>query len=69
MTILVNGASREVGSRNQDMTVEELIVELGQQGRPLIVERNGKALVRSEWAETNVHEGDRYELVLLVAGG
>ncbi len=51
------------------MTVEELIAALGQQGRPLIVERNGTALFRSEWCEVQVEEGDRYELVHLVAGG
>ena len=35
----------------------------------VLVERNGKALLRQEWAEERVEHGDRLEFVKVVAGG
>lgn len=35
----------------------------------VVVERNGEALTRSEAADTQLHDGDRLEIVRIVAGG
>jgi thiamine biosynthesis protein ThiS len=34
-----------------------------------LVEHNGTALLRSEWAESKLRNGDRLEIIRMVAGG
>jgi sulfur carrier protein len=66
MTIIVNGDSREgIQSRN----VAALIDELGLPAPAILVEHNGLALRRDEWPSRPLQEGDRIELVRIVAGG
>lgn len=67
MTIRVNGEERAFN--DEALTVETLIARLGLAGRPLIVELNGRALVRSEWPAEPLRHGDRVEIVRLAAGG
>jgi len=49
--------------------VEEMIRDLKLTPSTLLVERNGKALLRQEWAGERVEHGDRLEFVKVVAGG
>ena len=66
MTVSVNGEPREV---LRSRTVVELVAELELPGPTPTIEHNGTALHRSEWAETPLAEGDRLELLRVVAGG
>ena len=66
MKLLVNGESREI---HRATNVAGLIDELGLLAPAILVEHNGLALRREEWAERTLAEGDRIELVRVVAGG
>ena len=66
MKLFVNGDAREVlRARN----VAELIEELSLPAPAILVEHNGLALRREEWVERQLADGDRIELVRVVAGG
>jgi thiamine biosynthesis protein ThiS len=65
MKLVLNGKDREVDATQ----VENLVAELGLPLAAALVEHNGTALLRSEWARTNLQEGDRLEIIRMVAGG
>lgn len=65
MKLQLNGQEREVSATQ----VEELIAELGLPLAAALVEHNGTALLRSEWSVTILREGDRLEIIRMVAGG
>jgi len=65
MKLVLNGKEREV----QATQVEALVAELGLPLAAALVEHNGTALLRSEWAKTNLQDGDRLEIIRMVAGG
>jgi sulfur carrier protein len=66
MTITVNGEAREIARAKN---VAELIEELGLPAPAILAEHNGLALRRDEWPARPLAEGDRIELVRIVAGG
>jgi sulfur carrier protein len=66
MTIFVNGEKCEA-LRATD--VAGLIAELGLVPETLLIEHNGTALRRDEWPARKLAEGDRLELIRIVAGG
>jgi len=66
MTITLNGERREI---LQATNVAELIEELALPAPATLVEHNGLALRREEWPTRALTEGDRIELVRIVAGG
>ena len=66
MTLLINGEGR---AEIRAATVAELVVELGLPAPVILVEHNGVALRREEWAECLLQEGDRLEMIRIVAGG
>lgn len=65
MKLQLNGQEREVSATQ----VEELVAELGLPLAAALVEHNGTALLRSEWSVTILREGDRLEIIRMVAGG
>lgn len=65
MKLVLNGQEREVRATQ----VEELVAELGLPLAAALVEHNGLALLRSEWPKTNLQNGDRLEIIRMVAGG
>jgi thiamine biosynthesis protein ThiS len=65
MKLVLNGQEREV----QATQVEELVSELGLPLAASLVEHNGTALLRSEWPKTDLQNGDRLEIIRMVAGG
>jgi len=65
MKLILNGTEREVCATQVENLVEELALPLAA----ALVEHNGTALLRSEWATTRLHEGDRLEIIRMVAGG
>ncbi|QDU00169.1 sulfur carrier protein ThiS [Gimesia aquarii] len=66
MQIQVNGEAKEVP---QNLTVTELLTQLGLQPKYLAVERNLILIPREEHATCTLQEGDRLEIVTLVGGG
>ena len=64
--LVVNGDGRNMPP---ETTVAGLLVELGLEGRPVLVERNGDALFPRDFAVTALGDGDRVEIVRMVAGG
>ncbi len=65
MTLHLNGKELGVDARN----VEALVAELGLPLAAALVEHNGTALLRSEWLKTQLQDGDRLEIIRMVAGG
>jgi thiamine biosynthesis protein ThiS len=65
MKLILNGQDREVSA----VQVEQLVAELGLPLAAVLVEHNGTALLRSEWAFTPLRDSDRLEIIRMVAGG
>lgn len=67
MKIHLNGAERELP--DGPLTVGGLLrfLELGPQ--PVLVERNGRAVLQREFIGEPVEPGDTIEIVRMVAGG
>lgn len=66
VTVFANGKARQI---EPGKTVEEMIRDFRLTPATVLVERNGKALLRQEWAEEKLEHGDRLEFVKVVAGG
>jgi thiamine biosynthesis protein ThiS len=66
MTISLNGEKAD--TRGAD-TIAELIHRYGLPPQTLLIEHNGLALHRREWPQRSLAEGDRIELIRVVAGG
>jgi sulfur carrier protein len=65
ISLVINGESKQVISTGIDGLMEELSLPA-----PLmLVEHNGQALHRSEWASVILSDGDRLELMKVAAGG
>lgn len=64
--ISVNG---EVSDSRGAHTVHELVRGLGLPFEAVLIEHNGVALHRREWQQTPLAEGDRIEIIRVVAGG
>lgn len=65
MTIRVNGEPRETTAA----TVAAFVRELESPAETLLVEHNGIALHRSEWATSSLAPNDRLEILKVAAGG
>lgn len=66
MRISLNGT--ETDSRGAE-TVEELVRRLEISPETVLIEHNGTALHRREWAHAALADGDRVEVLRVVAGG
>jgi thiamine biosynthesis protein ThiS len=66
MKISLNG--ERVDAR-EAKTIAELIAGYGLPPQSILVEHNGLAVHRHEWAQRSLAEGDRIEFVRVVAGG
>ena len=64
--IVLNGAPREFPA---PLTLTELLHEMALAGRRLAIERNGEIVPRSRFAEAQLADGDRIEVVIAVGGG
>lgn len=49
--------------------LSELIDSLGLPPQTALVEHNGRALLRDEWSTLTLADGDRLEILRIVAGG
>ena len=66
VTVFANGKARQV---SVEKTVAEMVRDLKLTPAAVLVERNGRALLRQEWEKEKVEHGDRLEFVKVVAGG
>jgi sulfur carrier protein len=66
MTISLNG---ETVDTREAKTIAELIDRYQLPPQSILVEHNGLAVHRHEWAERSLAQGDRVELIRVVAGG
>ena len=66
MKIQLNGEEHEVAPCQ---TVLEFLQQLQLPLEVLLVEHNGDALRREDWAQRLMHEDDRLEVIRIVAGG
>jgi thiamine biosynthesis protein ThiS len=66
MRVWVNGEAAEV---NGVTNVAELAAHFGLQPKTVLIEHNATALHQREWTERLLAEGDRIEVVRVVAGG
>jgi len=66
MTLCLNGSNREFAQSS--LTVTELLQEL-QLTYPVLAEINGEALLKRQFDSHQLQDGDRVELIRMVAGG
>ncbi|MCL6589975.1 MAG: sulfur carrier protein ThiS [Firmicutes bacterium] len=65
MKLQINGMIEE----SEAATVALLIAERGLPEGQVVVERNGAVIKRENWAEAELNEGDRIEILRFVGGG
>ena len=65
MTLQINGETRTCAAAD----LAALVAELGLPAQTVLVEHNGEALRRDEWPGRVLGEGDRLEIIRIVAGG
>jgi sulfur carrier protein len=66
ITISINGTARQLPD---SAGVAALIEELGLTGKRIALERNGEIVPRSRFAEQQLADGDKLEIVVAVGGG
>jgi sulfur carrier protein len=66
VTISLNGEGVDV---REAKTIAELVDRYQLPPQSILVEHNGLAVHRHEWAERSLAEGDRVELIRVTAGG
>jgi sulfur carrier protein len=66
LLVRINGADRRFA---RPLTVQELVGELGMEGKRIAIERNGEIVPRSRYGELELADGDRLEVVVAVGGG
>ncbi len=66
MKIILNGEPCDI---EPDLTVSQLIEQLGLAGKRLAVEIDREIVPRSRYAETRLGEGMRLEIVHAIGGG
>lgn len=66
MKVSLNGESVDT---REAKTIAELIDHYQLPPQSILVEHNGLAVHRHEWAERSLTEGDRIEFIHVVAGG
>ena len=64
--IRLNGEARTVPD---GQPLPDLLAALGLPPETLLVEHNGRALLRAEWSDVRLAVGDRVEILRVVAGG
>jgi thiamine biosynthesis protein ThiS len=65
MNLLLNGERQKVEAKN----IRDLVNELGLTPETTLIEHNGTALLRSDWAHTSLTDNDQLEVLRVAAGG
>jgi sulfur carrier protein len=66
MQITVNGEQKSFPA---SLSLAQLIEHLGMKGDRVAVELNREIVPRAQWSGTELHDGDRLEIVHFVGGG
>jgi sulfur carrier protein len=66
MQIFVNGEQKSFPA---SVSLGQLIEQLGMKGDRVAVELNREIVPRTQWSATELHDGDRLEIVHFVGGG
>jgi sulfur carrier protein len=66
MRLFINGNEK---SFDDSLSLAQLIEQLGMKGDRVAVELNREIVPRTQWAETNLADGDHLEIVHFVGGG
>lgn len=66
MRITVNGEERNCSS---EITLTDLVQQLGLEGKRLAIEVNGEIVPRSTHAAHALYDGDKIEIVHAIGGG
>lgn len=66
VAVTLNGLPEDLGAGT---TVADLVARHLQSPRGVAVARNEEVVPRSQWADTVVAEGDRYEILTAAQGG
>jgi sulfur carrier protein len=66
MKLTLNGELREI---SESKTVSDLLGSLGLAEKLVLVEQNGQAVPHENFSATSVKDGDKIEIVRMVAGG
>jgi thiamine biosynthesis protein ThiS len=66
MKVQINGENRDF---EESLPLSALVEQLGMKADRVAVELNRNIVPRTQWAETQVVEGDRLEIVQFVGGG
>lgn len=66
ISVVLNGDPRPVAAGTG---LSALIESLGLPVSGVLIEHNGTALLRDEWPEVRLADGDRLEILRVVAGG
>jgi sulfur carrier protein len=69
MKLLINGEERSFSEVVIPFTIAALIEALSMKPDRVAVERNRDIVPRDRWAETQLQDGDRLEVVHFVGGG
>jgi thiamine biosynthesis protein ThiS len=66
MELFVNG---EAKTCDDAASLAQFIEQLGMKGDRVAVELNREIVPRAKWTDTQLHDGDRLEVVHFVGGG
>ncbi len=66
LTLQINGERHEA---RPGVSLAELLEQLGLPAPNVLVEHNGTALFRDDWPGIALADGDRLEIIRVVAGG
>ena len=69
MKLHINGEQREFETSANPFTLAALIEKLGMKSDRVAIELNREIVPRDRWAETQLSNGDRLEIVHFVGGG
>ncbi|MFC5543391.1 MAG: sulfur carrier protein ThiS [Bacilli bacterium] len=67
MQLYINGQKTEVD--NNVKNVADLLKSFQLQGRIVVVEQNGKIILKEQYDKQPVNDGDKIEIVHFVGGG
>ena len=66
MKLIINGEARAFAA---PITLAQLVETLSLVGKRIAIEKNGAIVPRSQYAETQLANNDRLEIVVAVGGG
>ncbi|MEW6312550.1 MAG: sulfur carrier protein ThiS [Pseudomonadota bacterium] len=66
IALTINGESQRFDAA---LTVAQLIEQLQLAGKRIALEKNGEIVPRSQYAQAQLADGDRLEIVVAVGGG